>query len=164
MKKRQSRILFVLTLVSLAGLARGFQQGAPMRDRVRENIGNLRLLKLTQALDLTEEQAAKLYPALSRIEKEKLEIQKKIGPEIKDLRNLLREEGAKEGEIIAKVNKIKALRAEIRDKDEEAEALLEANLTTIQKGKYLIFSVDFFQRMGENLRRVRSAQEKFKRN
>ena len=49
--------------------------------RIRDNIRTLLLLRMTQALDLTEEQTAKIFPKISRIEKEKKEsIQGKCKP------------------------------------------------------------------------------------
>ena len=66
------------------------RRGDPQaRTRLRENISDLYLLRLTRALDLTEEQTAKLYPFLTRVEKEKAELQRRMGPDLRDLRGEL---------------------------------------------------------------------------
>jgi len=49
---------------------------APDRQSVRQNLSTLRLLRLTEALELTEVQTAKIFPFLTRVEKDKLSIQK----------------------------------------------------------------------------------------
>ncbi len=132
------------------------QQGDPQtRAKLRENINTLRLLRMTEALDLTEAQTAKLFPAMNRIEKEKAELQRRVGGEIRDLRAALDKNPAQEADILALVQRIKEIRQSIQQKDAELEALLDENLTPVQKGRYLIFLVDFARGLGEKLNRAR---------
>jgi Spy/CpxP family protein refolding chaperone len=130
------------------------------RQRVRENLVTLRLLRLTQALDLTEEQTAKVYPAINRIEKEKLDIQRKISADINDLRLLINGQAPNETEVDAKNKRIKEARELIRVKDIELDEFLEKNLTTIQKAKYLLFQIEFYRVLNDSLDRVRLMRNK----
>lgn len=130
------------------------------RDRLRENINMLRLLRMTQTLDLSEEQAAAIFPAVNKIEKEKAELQRQLNRTLRDLRMSLRTAETDESEILERVEKVMAIRAGIREKDEEIEDFLFSNLTPVQRGRYLIFVVDFFRGLGENLNRLRDVRKK----
>ncbi len=79
-KKSFSIIIFVCFALNLAlageALAqmRGQGMGGGMGQRggrVRENLATLRLIRMTQALDLTEEQTSRIYPFINKIEKGK---------------------------------------------------------------------------------------------
>lgn len=128
------------------------------QQRMRENIATLRLLRMTRALDLTEEQAAKIFPVANRVEKEKMELNRQLGQEIRELRHLLAAETAEEDKIKEKVVKIGQLRETLRLKEAEFESFLERNLTPIQRARYVLFSLDFAQFLGQNLERVRALQ------
>jgi Spy/CpxP family protein refolding chaperone len=130
------------------------------RQKVRENLITLRLLRLTQALDLTEEQAARIYPVINRIEKDKSEIQKQMSVDIADLRLLVNEPAPREADIDAKNRKIKAARESIRVKDVELDEFLEKNLTTVQKARYLLFQIEFFRVLNDSLDRMRMMRNK----
>lgn len=125
------------------------------RKRIRENIRTLRLLRMTQALDLTEEQTAKIFPALNRTEKEKRGINLQIGQKIKELRSILAKEKPEEQEIENLIGDLKKLRNALKIKDEELEKIIEENLTLVQKAKYLVFSVDFYRGLREKMDRAR---------
>jgi Spy/CpxP family protein refolding chaperone len=124
-------------------------------DRIRENIVTLRLLRMTQVLELTEEQTAKIYPVIARIEKEKTEIQKELGLLMREIRDIVRTGTDKGGKIEEKLDNIKELKAGIRTKEEEIENFLASQLTPLQRAKYLLFSVEFYQGLGEKLERAR---------
>jgi predicted RNase H-like nuclease (RuvC/YqgF family) len=130
-------------------------QQAVNRERVRENLNNLRLLRMTQALGLTEEQTSKIYPVSTRIEKEKIEIIRKLSAETRGLRELLREANPKDEELSAKIIAIKELRVSLQKKGQEFEDFLETNLNQLQKAKYVIFQAEFDQVLGDRLNRAR---------
>lgn len=126
------------------------------QQRMRENIATLRLLRMTRALDLTEEQAAKIFPVANRVEKEKTELNRQLGQEIRELRHLVAAEVAEESKIKEKVVRIGQLRETLRLKEAEFEAFLEKNLTPVQRARYVLFSLDFAQFLGQNIERVRA--------
>jgi Spy/CpxP family protein refolding chaperone len=125
------------------------------RERMRENINKLRLLRMTEVLELTEEQTAKIYPAYYRVEKEKRGIILTLNREISDLKSLLAGTDAKEDQIASRVKTIKGLKGDLAQKDQEFEAFLGKSLTENQQAKYLIFSVEFYRNLGEKLDRAR---------
>lgn len=156
MNKKRIVVLAVILLfwVSLAS-AQWPRQERSIRERIRENINYLRLLRMTEMLELNEEQTAKIYPAANRIEKERKEITRKMEEEIRALRDLLRDENPDKQGIARKVRAIKEMRRSVQDKELELEAVVEESLNDIQKAKYLIFMVDFYRGLGEKLNRAR---------
>jgi len=165
MKKSAPAAVFVLVLaLGTLAPAQGPVQGDPQaRMRIRENISNLYLLRLTSALDLTEEQTAKLYPLLTRVEKEKGEIQRRMGLELRDLRAELAKTGVGEQRVLELVARIKEARSAIRQRDDEVESVLDGVLTPVQKARYIIFNVDFLRSIERNLERARGLKGPIKR-
>lgn len=135
------------------------REGQPAR-KVRENVRTLMMLRMTHALELNEEQTAKIFPLITRIEKEKIEIQSQILKETRELRLILRAEGPDEKQITEKIDLIKGLRARLKGKDDELESSIEENLTLVQRAKYLVFWQDFYQVLRDNLQRARGLQQK----
>ncbi len=135
------------------------REGQPAR-KVRENVRTLMMLRMTQALELNEEQTAKIFPLVTRIDKEKIEIQSQILKETRGLRLILRAESPDEKEITKKVDLIKELRARLKGKDDELESSIEENLTLVQRAKYLVFWQDFYQALREDLQRARGLQQR----
>jgi len=163
MKMKQRVGAFSAGIVfALAGwlFASAQENPTPGRQRVRENLVTLRLLRLTQALDLSEDQAAKVYPVINRIEKEKLDIQKQMSADIRNLRVMIKEDAPKDADIEARYQNIKAARLRIIEKDDEMDAFLEKNLTTIQKAKYLLFQIEFYRTLSEGMDRLRMMRNK----
>lgn len=157
--RRKSLHWTVLGVVVVSSLATAqFQPGrrGADRERLRENLTNLRLLRMTEALDLTAEQTAAIYPFATRLEKEKAGIIRDLGAEMADLRRLVGEISPKEADLAARVEAVRRLRRSLQEKDLEFERFLQANLSGIQVARYVIFQADFNQAMGERLNRARA--------
>ena len=75
--------------------------------RLRERISDLYLLRLTRALELTEEQTARLYPVLTRAEKEKADLQRRMGLDLRDLRAELAKTPPKEATALLLADRIR---------------------------------------------------------
>ncbi len=153
-------ILLCLLLLSSILSAAVQDEQLQNRRRARENMRTLWLLRMTRFLELTEEQTAKIFPIVSRIEKEKSEIYLQVGKQIRELRLILREEKPDQKELISKINKIKELRNLIKKKDEELEARMEENLTLVQRAKYLMFAANFYRELRDKLERARIQRER----
>lgn len=130
------------------------------RERLRENLNNLRLLRMTEALDLTEEQTAKIYPVSTRVEKEKIEVIRKLNAEMRALRSLLAGASPKDEDLAVRVRAIKELRLRLQQKGQEFEDCLDANLTQVQRAKYILFQAEFNRALGERLNRARALLRK----
>ncbi len=161
MKTRYILSILLCLLLLSSILSAAIQDDQPQnRRRTRENMKTLWLLRMTRVLELTEEQTAKVFPIVSRIEKEKSEIYQQIRKQVGELRLILREEELDQNDLKNKINKIKELRNLIKKKDEELEARMEENLTLIQRAKYLMFASNFYRDLRNNLDRVRIQRER----
>ena len=156
-------LVLALALGTLAPLQGSLQGDPQARMRIRENISNLYLLRLTRTLDLTEEQTAKLYPLLTRVEKEKAGIQRRMGQDLRDLRAELAKTGAGEQRVLELVARVRDARLAIRQKDDEVEGVLDGVLTPVQRARYLVFTVDFLRSIGQNLEKARGLRAPIKR-
>lgn len=131
-----------------------------LRLRTRENIVTLMLLRMTRFLELTDDQTAKIYPLVTRVEKEKMEINRKIARQMQELRMILKEEEPDPKALQMRIQSLKESRDELRSKDAEVEAKLEEILTVVQQAKYLVFMNVFFKELRENLERARNIRGK----
>jgi hypothetical protein len=125
------------------------------RKGLRDNVSTLFLLRMTQVLDLSNEQAANIYPEVIRVEREKRDINRSIGIQLRKLRSLLHEEMPDENELAQIVKELRELRYRLKGKDEELEIFLAENLTLVQQAKYILFAQDFFRGLKEKLERAR---------
>jgi hypothetical protein len=165
------RTKYIFAAGLLVGLAFGpwsFVLGGQTPDNLpraglRERISDLYLLRLTRALDLTEDQTARIYPLLTRAEKDKAALQRQMGLDLRDLRAELTKTPPGEEAVLARVDRIRQARRAIRQKDEQVEAVLDGILTPVQRARYLVFTVEFLRNVGENLGRARGARTAVKR-
>jgi len=158
MKTRRISIIGLAVFLSLATWAGNLdaQTGDNQaRVRLRERISDLYLLRLTRALELTEDQTAKLYPLLTRVEKEKAALQREMGLDLGDLRAELAKTPPGDEAVLRLTDRIRQARRAIREKDDSVEAALENILSPVQRARYLVFTVDFLRTVGENLGRTR---------
>lgn len=161
---KTKRGIAVLAAVFLAVGALGAQdQMAAMRQRMRDNIGNLRLIRMTQALNLTEDQTTRIYPIFNRVEREKLDLQRDLARQIQELRRLLRDVPQSEaapapdrlGRLAELARGIGERRRAIRAKDDDLDAFLEKELDPLQQARYVLFQIEFNQGLGDVIDRVR---------
>ncbi len=155
--KKSAGILLAFGLTAGFAAAQTGPGAGPRAREIRRNIHTLRLVRMTEALELTEEQTARIFPELSRVEKEKAALQQRIADRIRDLRGLLEKpmEGDEAG-LLAAVREVRGWREDIARKDAEIEVFLDAELSPVQKARYILFSVDFYRRLGERLDRLRT--------
>ncbi len=65
--------------------------------------------------------------------------------DIQELRRLIGLGIAPETEIVPLVGRIRAAQERVRGLDAESEAFLEKGLTPLQRGKYVLFQIDFYR-------------------
>jgi len=167
MNKRKWVAAIAVFLLGVAGLS-AQDQGAALRQRMRNNLRDFRLIRLTQALNLNEEQTSRIFPVFNRVDKEKQDLQKDLSQSIQELRRLLRNgapakpaaekavpEAERAGRLAELVRKIGQIRGEIRAKDDALDEFLAKELDPIQQARYILFQIEFNQGMGDLLDRVR---------
>lgn len=152
-------VLCALFFLNASFFAAVQKENIQIRRKIRRNVSTLMLMRMTQALNLTEEQTAKIFPEVNRIEKEKMELFRQIIDQIKDLKEILKEEAPSADNLEKKVEEIKKLRASLQSIDKELETFVENQLTPVQKAKFIIFSQDFYRDLREKLDRARVLRE-----
>jgi len=156
--KREAAAVFLIAVLFFLAAGPIPAQVPPQRRNTRENILTLMLLRMTQVLELTEEQAAQFYPLVNRLEKQKLALARDAARLVRDLRMLIRENRGNEQEMKRLIDQIKALRQQMESKDREVEAFVEESLTVEQQAKFLIFFQDFNQYLRQKLREAQKRQ------
>ncbi len=141
-------VILVLPLVAL------FAQGHHEEKDPREVIEKVRIYKLTEALDLTEEQTMKLFPRLRDFRKREREFQRQRVATIDKLRDLIKT-NAEEKEIVKVLDKLHEMQKNrLALQIKEMENIKEL-LTPVQQAKFLIFEEDFEREIRELIREVR---------
>ena len=77
------------------------------------------------------------------------------GADLRALRLLTRDPEAKDADILAKAKSVQEARLRVRSLDDEMDQMLEKQLTAVQKGKYVLFQVDFFRGLENTFEQVR---------
>jgi len=118
----------------------------------REMTEAFRLYKLTEYLELTEDQTAKLFPRMAAARKAHDESMDEVRQKMKALRQLVKTEKWSEGAKLAA--EIHAMRGEAMRKHHEAMGDLMKLLTDEQRAKFALFEQRFqghLQRVGERM-------------
>jgi len=136
------------------------ETGTAFGSRIRENIITFKLLRMTQALSLTQEQTAVIYPALTRLEKEKYELTHKLNESMGKLRALLDLGTPPDDKLLELMAEIGSLRDRISNTDAEEASFLKTKLTVLQNARYMLFNVEFYRGLGERLERARRLHPK----
>jgi len=165
---KTNKIISSLAVLALAAApVFGQDESAELRRQMRNNVGTLRLLRLTQTLNLTEEQTARIYPAINRLEREKVVLQQDLAKDLLDLRRSLRPlngiaeraDRDRDERLRQAVRRIGECRRQLRMKEDELEVFLEKTLTPVQQARYDLFQIDFNQGLGDVLNRARMRRQ-----
>lgn len=151
LKNDHDRDIFIESFWQIRG---GRQRG------VRANINMLRLARMVQALDLTEEQVAVIMPEMNKNEKEKQELQRNLQSKMRDLRLLLRGDNPDELKLKEHLSSIKTLRRTLQEKEAEFDMFLIENLSLVQHASYIIFSQEFYRGLQQQLDNARRTQQR----
>ncbi len=131
-----------------------FNMGNSQEKDPREIIEKVRIYKLTENLDLSEEQITKFFPRLKELRKSEQEFHTKRMEIVKKLKELLAEK-ASEQEIVKTINHLQELqkkRFEMQLKEFEE---IKQILTPEQQAKFIIFQEEFEKEIRDLIREIR---------
>jgi hypothetical protein len=145
--------LFAL-LVSSVVYARepGEKEGAAKMERKAHLV---RLLEISEALDLSDEQALKLKARLDQFDQKAHELHQQIQAQVAILRDAARGDGAALAKVDASVRAVKALRDQMRDLDLKLFEQLSQGLDAQHKARLAITMGHLPWRMHDLLHRER---------
>ncbi|MBI5584992.1 MAG: hypothetical protein HY892_14365 [Deltaproteobacteria bacterium] len=149
----------MIALVALAGAsplrAQSWREPADPREKARDRIQMVRMLKLTEALRLDRETAARFFTVGSRYEETKRHVRRDLNEDIQRLRQTLQNLNPPEKELRETVLRIRNRKKDLSDLNlkqiDEELSLLRPE----QQARYLLFTVDFRREIDELLREVR---------
>ena len=166
MRRFTRSVLWIMLMVSLAaplaaqhgdsGRRGGCPPNCPM-DKWQEIVGNmenLRLFKLLEAIDLTEEQSTQFMPIFHSFRKDAKKLHDDRRELVESLRSFLNTGGSDE-QIKSELAKLKQNRLQIDARQDEFFVECEKVLTTPQLARLVIFEERFEREALETLREFR---------
>ncbi len=130
---------------------------------VRTNINMLRLVRMVQVLDLTEDQVAVILPEMNKNEEEKQKFQRDIQIQVRDLRVLLLKQALDDQKLEEYLKGIRTLKRILQDKEAELDQFLFEKLSLVQQARYIIFSQEFYRGLQDQLNNARRTQQSLQR-
>ena len=151
-------VFFIPVIISAQDMM--FPYGAS--PKVMERIETLKMWKLTEVLELSDEQAAKLFPAMTSFRKTQDSLRQEMAKYIDQLRDAIHN-NADSSEISDIISEITDVRnAQLRNESDFYGKLKEI-LTIEQQGKYFLFEVDFHRKMMDLIRDFHKGEMRHKR-
>lgn len=166
MRKTVSVIFLVLSLTLFTGYA--FSEPyrdndiAPSKesmDKVRKRIETLKMWKLTEALSLNEETAAKFFPVLNKYDRKRMKIGSEMKKDMLQLRQSV--DTASENELEVIILRLRNHHKKLQEISSEELSKLRDILSVRDMGRLILFKRDFKKDMRKRMFEVR---EKRKRN
>lgn len=135
-----------------------FAQGRPEEKDPREIIEKVRIYKLTEELDLSEEQITKFFPRLKEMRKNEQEFHKQRGEIIQELKEILKAK-VDEQKIVKLLNKLQELQKKrIESQLREMEEIRQI-LTPEQQARFIIFQEEFEREIRDMIREIRGRRQ-----
>jgi hypothetical protein len=148
-------LIWCLSFGTSALFAQPPREPLDQREKSRERVQMVRMLKLTQALKLDREAAGRFFAVSAHNEETKRRIRRDLQDDIQRLRHLTRDLSAPEKELRETVLRIKNRKKDLNDLNnrqiEEELGLLRPD----QQARYILFTIDFHREMEGILREVR---------
>lgn len=137
---------------STAVQAQSWRQPADPREQARERIQMVRMLKVTEALRLDRDTAARFFAVGSRYEETKRQVRRDMNDDIQRLRHTLQNLHPPEKDLRETVSRIRNRK---KDLDELQLKQLDEELSLLrpeQQARYMVFTVDFRREINDLLR------------
>jgi hypothetical protein len=120
----------------------------------RDMIEDLRIVRLTKELNLTDQQLAKLLPRFRETQAARKEFQQKHMGQIKDLDDLLNGR-ASEKDLQAKLSEMERLENDFQSKERETRRELLGQLSVEQQARFFVFQEKFEREIRELIRGIK---------
>ena len=132
------------------------RQGPPeYNEKTREMMMSMKIWKLTEALNVDEKLAEKLYPRVRELEAFRFESQKELESLVKKLDRHMALEKTDMSEVEKLVDQIRSFRLNQSRIEQEKEDSIMSLLTVEQRAKYILVEANFHQNIRRFLREFR---------
>jgi len=125
------------------------------RERLREEIETMKMWKMLEVLDLTDEQSNDFLPAWRELQKAQKDFREKREDLLKSLEAVLGEEKPDEGKIKDILGQLENKRSQLEEVQQRFRHKAQEVLTIEQQAKLLLFEDRFEKRMMEIIRQYR---------
>jgi hypothetical protein len=138
----------------------GQRRGAMREQRMeklkgtRDMIEDLRIVRMTKELDLTDQQLAKLLPRWREMQAARQEFHQKRMGLIKDLDDQLNGK-ASEKDLQAKLSEMDKLENDFQSKERESRKTMLGQLSVEQQARFFVFQEKFEREIRDLIRNVR---------
>ncbi len=131
----------------------------PGSDKAKEKIETVKMWKMTEALDLSEEQASRLFPAMKQFQNMEDSLRNQMMKFVEDLENVL-QENEDSSKIAVIIDKIVSLKNQQSKNEAEFFVKMRSILTPSQQAKYILFERDFRRKMMELIHEYQKGKRK----
>ena len=122
-------------------------------------IEDLRIVRLTKELNLTDQQLAKLLPRFRETQAARREFQQKRMGLIKDLDDLLNGKSS-EKDLQAKLSEMERVENDFQSKERESRREMLGQLSVEQQARFFVFQENFEREIRELIRGIRQGGQK----
>jgi len=146
-------------LASRAARIRHRGRGMPRFERGDDPakvIEMVRMYKMIEALNLSEEQCQTVFPLMSRFNKERKQRQEKMEEALRSFRSMVQDENLMEAQLTEKIRELRKLTQLQRESEEKMLDELLPHLSPKQQAEFILFHHDFERRMRELIQKVRN--------
>lgn len=153
-------ILPSLVWAQLRAGSQGMRRGAMRQERAdqqkdtRDMIEDLRIVRMTKELNLTDQQLAKFLPKMRENQAARREFNQHRTAAVKDLENLLNSK-ASEKDLQAKLSELDKMETDFQASERENRKVLTSQLSVEQQARLVVFQDNFEREMRELIRGIR---------
>jgi Spy/CpxP family protein refolding chaperone len=130
------------------------------REEIRKRIELIRMWKLTEELDLTEETGSKLFPILRKYDEKWIKLQRERQKTMKQLRKALSDEAASDEEIEEGIDKVERNALGTSDLIRQQREELKGVLSPRQQATFILFQRGFQREIREIMAEARQRKVK----
>lgn len=128
------------------------------REKVRKRVEMMRMLRMTEELEMDEEAATRFFSRLRPLEKERWKLIKDRKKMQRQLKKVSRSEKSNPGEIKDLIQSMEENEAGISVLAGKEKAVVKSLLTPRQQAKYMLFKDHFRNEMKERVQKARKAR------
>ena len=148
----------IVILISLSLTSEAFSQpfhggpafDGPRREQIRKRINTIKIWKMTEELNLSEQQSEKFFPIYNTFESKRKETEDQRLDLLRKLDDLTLEENPSEAEIYKLIDQLENIDQQMVNNRVEFKNKLKEILTTRQIGRLFVFEIKF-QRQIQNI-------------
>jgi hypothetical protein len=134
------------------------------KEEIRKRIALIRMWKLTEELDLTEETGAKLFPILHKYDEKRTELRRERHTIMNQLRKALENVATSDKEIEAAMDKIDENVLAASDLIHQQRQDLKGVLSVRQQAQFILFQTKFHREIRKIIAEARERKVRARRN